>query len=118
MARNINNASVQKWAKKIEAARSAADDRRLDLRHAVVILEMVGDHIATPGLCPEDLECQELGLRVEYMARVIARHTEDLAKELEKIEVALLAMSRGEEATPASAAANVVHLSQPDGDAA
>ena len=117
MARTTS-ASAQKWAKKIEAARSAADDRRLDLGHAASLLEMLGDHVANQLLCLDDLGRQELGSRIEYMARVFSRHTEDLGKELEKIELAVMAMGRGDEAEAApSHAGNVVRL-QPDGDEA
>lgn len=116
------SASLRRWGKKIEAARTVADDRRLDLGHAVALLEMLGDHIASPRLCPDELECQDLGLRVEYLARQIARHTEELGKELEKIELAAMAMGRGDavEADPTAAAkgGNVVYLNQPDGGAA
>jgi len=107
------NALLRKWGKKIESARTVADDRRLDLNHAVALLEMLGDH------CQDH---EELGSRIEYMARVIAWHTEELRKEHEKIELAAMAMRRGDDAGPNPASAgddgNVVHLNPPDGDAA
>lgn len=114
--------SPRKWAKKVEAARLAAEDERFKIGHAVALLEMLGEHIGRPGVCPDDLECQELGLRVEYLAQQIGRHAEDLHKELRKIEAAAMALGRGGQAEPdptlETESGNVVRLSRPDGDAA
>ncbi|MPZ34884.1 MAG: hypothetical protein GEV13_28530 [Rhodospirillales bacterium] len=112
------NPSPSRWAKQIEAARDAADDERFNIGHAAALLEMLGDHIGTPHRSRDDLECQTLGVRVEYLAHQIKRHAEDLAAELEKIEKAVMAMTRGAPADPEPdgepEGANVVRLNPDD----
>jgi len=116
------HASLRKWIKKIDVTRSAADDERIKIGHAVALLLMLGEHIGRPGLCPEDVECQDLGLRVAYLAQQIVRHAEDLDNDLQEIESAVMALERGDPPEPERGieadSGNVVHLNQPDGDAA
>jgi hypothetical protein len=103
---------------RIEQARSNAEDQALRIGHAVALLAMLGEHIGRTGLCPEDLECQRLGLRVEYLAEQIERHAADLNAELQKIERGAMALTSSHEVEEPSSADNVVRLAPSGDDAA
>lgn len=113
-------ASRRKLADRIEAARSAADDERFNLGHAAALLEMLGEKITENGGADESA-----GLRVEYLARQVMRHSADLAAALERIERAAMAMKRRDDgasgqpverddAEPHQGAGNVVQFNGDD----
>jgi hypothetical protein len=89
------NPSLRQWAKKLDAARDAADNQRFNIGHAAALTGMVGDALSESRYGPDD-DAQTMGLLVEYIARQIKQHADDLADELQKIERLAMAMQRGQ----------------------
>jgi hypothetical protein len=80
----------------VEAAWMAASDIQSSVTHAASILEVFAD---APSQTVEGDDGSEAWLRVEYAARQIRRHAQDLAAELEKIEMGVMALQRLAEAS-------------------
>jgi hypothetical protein len=56
----------------------------------------LGDEIGTPGANYDDMQCQDLGNRVEYLAGQLDRHIADLTKSVETIDEGRARLHRGE----------------------
>ncbi len=61
------------------------NDERYRIQHAAALLLMLGDDIGTPFSGRSDLEQQELGARVEYLAEQIEAHCKALGAGLEAL---------------------------------
>jgi hypothetical protein len=91
---NVATHTLAQLAEKVEGARSAAQDEQFNITHAAELLEALGEHIGQPHVRRSTLEWQDLGLRVEYVARVIRGHASGLAAPLETIERAAMSLHR------------------------
>jgi len=59
---------------------------KCNLSHVSALLMQLGAEISTPGANYTDMECQDLGNRVEYLAGQLDRHMADLEKSVETID--------------------------------
>lgn len=60
--------------------------QRYRLGHLSALLRLLADEIGEPHAERTDLEWQDLGLRVEYVADLLAEHVDDLERALETLE--------------------------------
>lgn len=112
------NPSPRRWAKQLDAARNAADDQRFNIGHAAALAEMLGVALTENHCLPDD-DDETVGLRVEYIARQIKQHVNDLGDALRKIERIEMAMKGRAPVEPdQSEGGNVVHLAPPNPDGA
>jgi hypothetical protein len=72
----------------LAGAIESASEQRFNLGHLGRLLLSLGDEIGTPHSGRTDLEWQDLGLRVEYLAKVLLDHVDALDEALEVIEEA------------------------------
>src|SRR5580704_5666710 len=55
------------------------------LGHLGELMELMGDCVGTPGAGWTNLQMQQIGLRIEYMAGLVKRHAEVIGKALGEI---------------------------------
>lgn len=75
-------------AQQIENALHRAMDERFRLGHAASLLKLVGDCVGTPCQVDHmsDMELQERGLTVEYLADLVEEHAAALGEALSQLE--------------------------------
>jgi hypothetical protein len=62
-----------------------ASEEAYGIGHLAELMELMGDCVGTPGGRFTSLELQELGLRIEYLARTLKRHAEAISTALGEI---------------------------------
>jgi hypothetical protein len=62
-----------------------ASEEAYGIGHLAELMELMGDRVSTAGAGLTSLERQELGLRIEYMARTFKRHAEAINTALGEI---------------------------------
>lgn len=70
----------------LEAAFHEAMEQRFRLGHLANLLKSLGDEIGTLPAERVSLDCQDLGLRVEYVADLLAEHADTLGEALDTME--------------------------------
>ena len=73
---------------RLSAGQQAARTERFNLGHLSKLLHLLGEEIGYPSDERTDLECQDWGLRVEYIASLIEVHVSALGEALDIIEAA------------------------------
>jgi hypothetical protein len=62
-----------------------ASEEAYGIGHLAELMELMGDTVGTPSNRLSSMEQQELGLRIEYLARLIKRHAAAINTALEEI---------------------------------
>ena len=84
-------------AARLSEGEQAARTERFNLGHLSKLLLSLGEEIGEPRFDEPltDLDCQDFGLRVEYVAHLIEVHADALAKALDIIETATDSLVEG-----------------------
>jgi hypothetical protein len=67
-------------------ALQVATEQRFRLGHLANLLKSLGDEIGRLPAERASLECQDLGLRVEYVSDLLAEHADKLGEALDTME--------------------------------
>jgi hypothetical protein len=70
----------------LTAALQVAIEQRFRLGHLANLLKSLGDEIGRLPAERASLECQDLGLRVEYVSDLLAEHADKLGEVLDTME--------------------------------
>jgi hypothetical protein len=65
------------------------------LGHLGELMELFGDCVSTPHAGWTNLQMQQIGLRIEYMAGLVKRHAEAIGKTLVDIRTTAERMTKG-----------------------